>query len=205
MGIYASLWYAGSRRLRHVGSYRISGYRISSGGIGNLDIDYYNDSSLVDGLDCCDDLNRINNLGISYCGNPSHIDNPDHCDDSSCTNTAKITYSKHGDYLLPNLTLNEPPPETTNPLTKYGRMRRTFLKEHRAIYYNKLLLTEQLFPHLREAQHEADLLLDEFMAQLIKSNPPPSKEIDGLAWTNHMNELRYSAEEIVVNKLIYAD
>jgi hypothetical protein len=35
-------------------------------------------------------------------------------------------------------------------------MRRAFLKEHAPITYNRLLLTEQLFPHLREVDAIAD-------------------------------------------------
>ena len=66
-----------------------------------------------------------------------------------------ITYSRVGDYLLPDIVLNEPPRELTEPLGRYGRMRRAFLKEHRAIFYNTLLLSERLFPHLREVDETA--------------------------------------------------
>jgi hypothetical protein len=60
-----------------------------------------------------------------------------------------ITYTRVGDYELPNLVLSE---QRGNypPVGHYGRMRRAFLKEHRPIEYSRLLLTEQLFPHLRE-------------------------------------------------------
>jgi len=63
---------------------------------------------------------------------------------------ALIDYTRHGDYLLPNIVLNEPPRETVEPLGRYGRMRRLFLREHRPITYSRLLLSEKLFPHLRE-------------------------------------------------------
>ena len=55
----------------------------------------------------------------------------------------KITYTLHGDYYLPDLTLTEQP---ATPLGKYGRMRKSFLKQHRRGLYNALLLTEQLPP-----------------------------------------------------------
>ena len=61
-----------------------------------------------------------------------------------------IDYTRHGDYLLPNIVLSEPPHETIEPLGRYGRMRRAFLREHRPITYSRLLLSERLFPHLRE-------------------------------------------------------
>jgi hypothetical protein len=63
---------------------------------------------------------------------------------------SKITYTLVGDYLLPNITLREPPPNEVVPLGRYARMRRAFLREHLPIQYNRLLLSEQLFFHLRE-------------------------------------------------------
>ena len=63
---------------------------------------------------------------------------------------ALIDYIRVGDYLLPNIVLNEPPHEIVEPLGRFGRMRRTFLKEHCPITYSRLLLSEKLFPHLRE-------------------------------------------------------
>ncbi|GHV48521.1 hypothetical protein FACS189499_08090 [Clostridia bacterium] len=70
----------------------------------------------------------------------------------------EITYSQVGDYLLPNLTLSERPGECP-PIGRYGKMRRAFLKEHRPIEYSRLLLSEQLFPHLREVDEAAAMRL----------------------------------------------
>ena len=44
-----------------------------------------------------------------------------------------IDYIQCGDFLIPNIVLNEPPRELTEPITKYGAMRRSFLKTHRPI------------------------------------------------------------------------
>jgi len=60
----------------------------------------------------------------------------------------EITYTLVGDYLLPNIILSEN--ADAPPLGRYGKMRRTFLKENCPITYNRLLLSERLFPHLRE-------------------------------------------------------
>jgi hypothetical protein len=65
-----------------------------------------------------------------------------------------ITYSAVGDYLLPNIALSDP--KDAPPIGRYGKMRRAFLKEHKAIEYSRLLLTEKLFPHLREVDEIAD-------------------------------------------------
>ena len=70
----------------------------------------------------------------------------------------RITYTRRGDYLLPDITLREqPPPDGCgDPLGRYARMRRAFLREHRAIFYNTLLLSETLYPHLREIDETAN-------------------------------------------------
>lgn len=49
----------------------------------------------------------------------------------------KLTYHCCGDYLLPALTI----PDESVTLGKYGRMRKTYLKEHKPILYNALLLS----------------------------------------------------------------
>ena len=60
-----------------------------------------------------------------------------------------LIYSRVGDYLLPNIILSERKGDYP-PIGHYGRMRRAFLKEHRPTQYSRLLMTEQLFPHLRD-------------------------------------------------------
>jgi hypothetical protein len=67
---------------------------------------------------------------------------------------ANITYIQRGDYLLPDITLSDPP--DAPPIGRYGHMRRAFLKEHKSVEYSRLLLSEQLFPHLREVDAIAD-------------------------------------------------
>ena len=67
----------------------------------------------------------------------------------------EITYTNHCGYLIPDIILNEPPPELVKPIGRYGQLRKQFLKEHRAITYSKLLLSEKLFPHLRDVDEIA--------------------------------------------------
>ena len=47
----------------------------------------------------------------------------------------KLTYHRCGDYLLPALTI----PDESVTLGKYGRMRKTYLKEHKPIRYRQVL------------------------------------------------------------------
>lgn len=114
-----------------------------------------------------------------------------------------LTYTRHGDYLLPDIVLSEPSPELAEPLVKYGLLRKSYLKTRRPIFYNQLLLSEQLYPHLRETQQTADDRLDTLMTQLVMRDPPPGKATDGLAWAAHMSTLKHAAEEIVLDELIY--
>ena len=64
-----------------------------------------------------------------------------------------LTYTRNGDYLIPDLNLTEQP---QRPLGKYGRMRKAYLKEHRPILYNQLLMSEKLYPHLQEIDETAN-------------------------------------------------
>ena len=114
-----------------------------------------------------------------------------------------ITYTLCGDYYLPDIVLSEPPQEQTEPLTKYGIMRRAYLREHRPITYSRLLLTERLYPHLREVQRIAAERVESLMEQLAERNPPPDKAADNIAWAAHMNMLKHTAEEMALGELIY--
>jgi hypothetical protein len=70
----------------------------------------------------------------------------------------QLTYTRRGDYLIPDLILSEPP--NAPPLGKYGRMRKAYLKEWHPITYSRLLLREELYPHLREIDLAAQTRLD---------------------------------------------
>ena len=109
------------------------------------------------------------------------------------TNSRNVTYSTVGDYQLPNLILNQP----RKPLGKYGRLRRTYLMNHRPVLYNTMLLNGSLYPHLMEVEQQT-------MAQLLKQNPAPDKEKNQMAWVQHMNSLKAQAEELVLTELIYS-
>ena len=105
----------------------------------------------------------------------------------------ELTYIRCGDYFIPNLKL-----ETTEerPLNKYGRMRRTFLREHRPIEYSILAMEQKLFPHLWETQETAQRRAEQIMDGLLRTNPAPDTAADQLGWVQHMNSLKAQAEEI---------
>jgi hypothetical protein len=115
----------------------------------------------------------------------------------------ELTYSHVGDFLLPEIALRDPPRELTEPITKYGAMRRSYLKEHFPITYSRLVLTEQLFPHLREVQQQAHEQLNSFMSDMLVFRTPPDKATDGLAWAVHMTKIRDTAEKMMLDTVIY--
>lgn len=112
-----------------------------------------------------------------------------------------LTYSRNGDYLVPDLKLTEQP-ET--PLGKYGRMRKTYLKEHRPILYNRLLMSEKLYPHLLEIDQTANSRLEQLMPQLAQSAGATEelKARDMMQWVGLMNSCKAQAEEILLAELI---
>ncbi len=123
-----------------------------------------------------------------------------------------ITYTQHGDYLLPDIILADSLLENPEPLTKYGIMRRSYLKNHRLITYNTLLLSERLYPHLREVQRSAKERLYIIMSDILAFNPPPDKAKDNLppdkakdnlAWAAHMTEIFHIAEKMMLDEIVY--
>ena len=115
----------------------------------------------------------------------------------------EMTYTKNGDYQIPELSLSE---QTQTPLGKYGRMRKNYLKEHRPVLWNRLLLSESLYPHLREIDETANRRLEQMMPELMKKNGVTEslKASDPMKWTGLMNNLKSQAEETILNELVYA-
>lgn len=112
----------------------------------------------------------------------------------------QITYTRYGDYNIPNLTLSE---TETKSLGKYGRMRKNYLKEHRPVLWSSLILSENLYPHLREIDEAANRRMEHLMAAMLASAPAPDKETQQMAWVQHMNALKAQAEEIIFAELIF--
>lgn len=111
-----------------------------------------------------------------------------------------LTYTRCGDYYIPNIKLSYTEPIEWN---RFSRMARTYLKEQRTILYNDLILSEQLFPYLKEIGETAARRMEQLEAELLRTNPAPDKATQQMAWVQHMNMLKAQAEEIVLNELIY--
>ena len=113
----------------------------------------------------------------------------------------ELTYTMQGDYLIPDLTVPESP-----KLGKYGMLRRTFLREHRDGIYTGMLLNGTLNRHLEEVDRQAQKMLDDLTEQMKALNGVTEslKAEDQMRWVQMMNSIRHSAEEVILNDLIYA-
>ena len=115
----------------------------------------------------------------------------------------ELTYTRSGDYLIPNLSLQE---TGMKPLGKYGRMRKKYLQEHRPVLWNSMILSEKLYPHLREIDETANSRLERMMPELMRSAGVTEalKASDPMKWVGLMNSLKAQAEEVILTELIYA-
>ena len=115
----------------------------------------------------------------------------------------ELTYTRSGDYWIPNLSLSQ---QETQPLGKYGRLRKTYLQENRPVLWNSLILSEKLYPHLREIDETANSRLEQMMPGLMQSAGVTEalKASDPMTWVGLMNSLKAQAEEVILTELIYA-
>ena len=116
---------------------------------------------------------------------------------------SELTYTKNGDYQIPDLSLTEQPQMS---LGKYGRMRKNYLKEQRPVLWNRMLLSETLYPHLREIDETANRRLEQLMPELMKQNGVTEelKASDPMKWTGLMNNLKAQAEETILTELVFS-
>ena len=115
-----------------------------------------------------------------------------------------LWYERIGDYYIPVLTLSS---EEQRPIGKWGRMHRDYLKEHRPILYNDLILSGQLWTYLadlnEQAQERLSLIIDQMKAS--EGVTEELKASNQMAWIGAMNSIRNRAEEIVLREMIYEE
>ena len=112
----------------------------------------------------------------------------------------EMQYIRVDEYFIPDLEL----PEETRPMGKWGRMRREYLKEHKPIQYNCLLLSGKLWTYLADLNEQAQDRLERMIDQM-KAAEGISEDLkanDPMAWVGAMNNIRNRAEEIILQELI---
>ena len=112
-----------------------------------------------------------------------------------------LTYHREGDYLIPNINIQE----IDREVGKYGMLRKTYLKKAHPAKYDYLLLSEQLYPQLLEVDDQAQKMLDTVMPQLAKDVGATEalKQSDPMKWVGLMNSCKAQVEEIIQKELIY--
>ena len=112
----------------------------------------------------------------------------------------ELTYTRRGDYDIPNIALRR-----SGSIGHYGRLRRDYLKEHRPILFQALVLSERLFPHLQEVEQQALERMDELTERMKQTRriDEELKAADPLRWVGEMNNIRACAEEIVLKEIVY--
>lgn len=114
----------------------------------------------------------------------------------------EITYRQVGDYLLPNLMMDD---RTESIYGKYGMLRKRYLKQHRSGTYASLLLSGKLNKHLVEM----DTLTKVYISRLVEEMATKHgideelKARDQMAWVGAINTIKAQAEEIAMTKYVY--
>ena len=113
----------------------------------------------------------------------------------------RLSYTMHGDYYLPDLVVNEEEPT----YGKYGMLRKQFLKMHRPARYQYLLMTGELTAHLNRVDQEAREQVETLVKQMVGKQGVNEnlKRQDQMRWVRLMNNIKVSAEEIVLKEIIY--
>lgn len=114
----------------------------------------------------------------------------------------ELTYTQVGDYLIPNIAVPDTPHYT---LGKYGRMRRTYLKERRPILWDRMILNGTLWSHLAEVDRICNERMDSLIEGMKKARgiTEALKAEDQLRWVGEMNNIRAAAEEIILREVVY--
>lgn len=114
-----------------------------------------------------------------------------------------IDYKKVGDYLLPNLVIEN---QNYGEINKYGLLRLEYIKKNKKGLYQALLMKNELTNHLFSVSNEAKERLKILMDNYIKNDEKLSeknKENNQLEWVKLMNNYNNTAEENILKELIY--
>lgn len=113
-----------------------------------------------------------------------------------------ISYTKKGDYLLPDLILEN---KKQYNIGKYGLLRLNYIKKCKLGLYFDLLVSDTLNEYL----YNIDITVMEMVQKLInelseKENITEElKSSNQMLWISKMNNIRNIAEEIALKEYIY--
>ena len=113
-----------------------------------------------------------------------------------------IKYELKGKQYYPMLEIAE---QKEHKIGKYGLLHRDYIKQHKRGTYTTLLTEGKLNVHLHEIDVQANEMIEAIVANLARERgiDEELKASDALKWVAEMNNIKASAEEIVLREVIY--
>ena len=113
-----------------------------------------------------------------------------------------IKYELRGEQYYPMLEISE---QTNYEIGKYGHLHLDFIKKHRRGTYTTLLTEGRLNEHLHSIDKQAHEQIDLHIAQMAEQMEITEdlKAFDPMRWVQMMNNIKESAEEIVLKEVVY--
>ena len=119
-----------------------------------------------------------------------------------CITQNGIKYELKGEQYYPMLRMVE---QEEHSIGKYGLLHRDYIKQHKRGTYTTLLTEGRLNAHLLEIDAQANEMVEAIVANLARERgiDEELKASDALKWVAEMNNIKASAEEIVLREVIY--
>ena len=113
-----------------------------------------------------------------------------------------IKYELRGEQYYPIFEISE---QTNHEIGKYGHLHLDFIKKHRRGTYTTLLTEGRLNEHLHSIDEQAHEQIDLYIAQTAERMGVTEefKASDPMRWVQMMNNIKASAEEIVLKEVVY--
>ena len=113
-----------------------------------------------------------------------------------------IKYELRGEQYYPMFDLGE---QTSYEIGKYGHLHFEFIKKHRRGTYTTLLTEGRINEHLHGIDVQAREQIESCIAQLVlrMGVTEELKASDLLRWVQMMNNIKATAEEIVLKEVVY--
>ena len=113
------------------------------------------------------------------------------------------TYIRHGDYLIPALTL--PKEEEQRVVGVWGQRHLQYLKEYRRNIYLDLMMSGRLNSYLADIEEQAQERFERIVEQMKQAQgiTEQLKADNAWEWVGRMNNIQACAREIVNVELIF--
>ena len=113
-----------------------------------------------------------------------------------------IKYELRGGQYYPMLEIIE---QKEHRIGKYGQLHLDYIKQHKRGTYTTLLTEGKLNAHLHEIDVQANEMVEAIVANFARERgiDEELKASDTLKWVAEMNNIKVSAEEIVLREVIY--